>query len=826
MPHRLAPLAACLTLLWTAIALGQCEPGWAPGPGERAFGYPGARDGGFACAVEFDDGRGAALYLAGGFTQAGSADAMNIVRWDGLAWEPLGEGLDGSVAALAVYDDGTGPSLYAGGSFVRAGGQVVRSIARWDGAQWHALDGGVSGQVRSMAVFDPGDGPKLYVGGRFTTVGPGGALVTVDHLAQWDGDAWSPVADATFGGFGVGGSAFDLAVNTLAVYDDGSGASLFVGGTFAIAGGRGASRVARWDGRNWFDLGAGLTGSTPGTTYASSMAVHDDGDGPDLYVGGRFLEAGGVRVNHIARWDGAAWSALGTGVSAGAGSVPDVLALGSFQGPDGPELLVGGGFDRAGGATSRRLARWTDRWALLPQRLDDARDVVLGFVPTTVGGPERLVVAGGFDRIDRSSLGGVMAWDGASFSSLDGGFYARFVSGLTAVRLDSGPTIFGVAGFGGGSTEPKILVRWDGRAWIDLGAELTGVAHAMAWFDDGTGPALYVAGNILAFGRQDLGHIAKWDGSQWRGLGGGFDREAYALAVYDDGAGPALYAGGVFVSAGSVAAERIARWDGTDWSPLGTGLGGAPIAMEVADLGDGPALYAGGSFSTAGGAPASMIARWDGSSWSPLGGGIGGTAIGDLQWATLPAVGPVLVAAGNFSTAGGAPASRVASWDGSSWSPMGAGTTGFSFELAAYDDGRGEAIYLGGDFNSVDGVAARNIARWDGIGWEALGAGLNGSVAWMDAIDDDGAGGAAGVYVAGSFSEAGGRTVPSVARWRCQVPGCPADLDGDGELTIFDFLVFGSLFDRGDPAADFDGDGALTLFDFLAFQSAFDAGCP
>jgi len=56
-------------------------------------------------------------------------------------------------------------------------------------------------------------------------------------------------------------------------------------------------------------------------------------------------------------------------------------------------------------------------------------------------------------------------------------------------------------------------------------------------------------------------------------------------------------------------------------------------------------------------------------------------------------------------------------------------------------------------------------------------------------------------------------------------PGCRADLDGDGELTIFDFLEFQNLFDAGDPAADFDGDGELTLFDFLAFQNEFDAGC-
>ncbi len=54
---------------------------------------------------------------------------------------------------------------------------------------------------------------------------------------------------------------------------------------------------------------------------------------------------------------------------------------------------------------------------------------------------------------------------------------------------------------------------------------------------------------------------------------------------------------------------------------------------------------------------------------------------------------------------------------------------------------------------------------------------------------------------------------------------CVADLDGDGELTLFDFLAFQNLFDAGDLTADFDGDGELTLFDFLAFQNAFDLGC-
>src|SRR5690606_19621098 len=42
---------------------------------------------------------------------------------------------------------------------------------------------------------------------------------------------------------------------------------------------------------------------------------------------------------------------------------------------------------------------------------------------------------------------------------------------------------------------------------------------------------------------------------------------------------------------------------------------------------------------------------------------------------------------------------------------------------------------------------------------------------------------------------------------------CRADLDGDGELTFFDFLAFQNLFAAGDLRADFDGDGVLTFFD-------------
>ncbi len=55
---------------------------------------------------------------------------------------------------------------------------------------------------------------------------------------------------------------------------------------------------------------------------------------------------------------------------------------------------------------------------------------------------------------------------------------------------------------------------------------------------------------------------------------------------------------------------------------------------------------------------------------------------------------------------------------------------------------------------------------------------------------------------------------------------CPADFNGDAQLTVADFNAFQFAFTNGDPRADFSADGQLTVADFNAFQLAFVAGCP
>src|SRR5437764_10228245 len=88
----------------------------------------------------------------------------------------------------------------------------------------------------------------------------------------------------------------------MVVHNDGSGPALFVGGNFGTAGTGAASRVAKWNGSAWSNLGSGVNSTV------SAMTVFDDGSGAALYVGGSFSTAGGGAANRIAKGSGRSWS--------------------------------------------------------------------------------------------------------------------------------------------------------------------------------------------------------------------------------------------------------------------------------------------------------------------------------------------------------------------------------------------------------------------------------------------------------------------------------------------------------------------------------------
>ncbi|MCC5824215.1 MAG: dockerin type I domain-containing protein [Phycisphaerales bacterium] len=57
-------------------------------------------------------------------------------------------------------------------------------------------------------------------------------------------------------------------------------------------------------------------------------------------------------------------------------------------------------------------------------------------------------------------------------------------------------------------------------------------------------------------------------------------------------------------------------------------------------------------------------------------------------------------------------------------------------------------------------------------------------------------------------------------------PGCPVDLNGDGQVNFFDVSLFIAAFNAGDDLADWNNDGLINFFDIQLFINDFNAGCP
>jgi hypothetical protein len=165
---------------------------------------------------------GGTLYAGGDFGQAGGKSANCVAQWNGSSWSAPGSGMNGAVCALAV----SGSTLYAGGGFTKAGGNTANNIAQWNGSSWSALGSGLNNWVYALAV----SGTNLYAGGEFTTAtNNGGATVTINYIAQWNGNSWSAL-----------GSGMNGVVNALAV----SGNVLYAGGEFTTAGGKASGCAA------------------------------------------------------------------------------------------------------------------------------------------------------------------------------------------------------------------------------------------------------------------------------------------------------------------------------------------------------------------------------------------------------------------------------------------------------------------------------------------------------------------------------------------------------------------------------------------------------
>lgn len=271
------------------------------------------------------------------------------------------------------------------------------------------------------------------------------------------------------------------------------------------------------------------------------------------------------------------------------------------------------------------------------------------------------------------------------------------------------------------------------------------------------GEAVFVGGQFSTAGGVAATNIARLDRDTgtWSGLGAGLPFVNVSAIHYVSDT--EIYAAGVDFLVGT---PTVRRFDGASWTILGS-FSNSPFRNVVFDLDTLPNgdLIVGGGFSMVAGVTAENIARFDGTTWSPLGAGLPGEEIRVLH--QLPN-GDLLV---------GAQITQLTStgawtWDGTTWTPAFVGTTGQSIAVGSLVPlGNGEFLAGGGfDFPGL-GTTRDTVARWDGSDWRRLGSGIlrpqNSSFATLAVahLPD-------GSFLAGGFFPiAGGVTANNVARF-------------------------------------------------------------
>ncbi|MCG6963857.1 MAG: hypothetical protein LJE95_11375, partial [Acidobacteria bacterium] len=481
----------------------------------------------------------------------------------------------------------------------------------------------------------------------------------------------------------------------------------------------------------WSPLFAGPDFDGP----VSAFTVYDDGTGPSLYVAGYFTAVGDVPASGLARWDGSSWHVIPADIVTG-----QILAVAVFDDGTGPKLYAGGTFTAVEGVPANYIAVWDGTtWAPVGS---GANNEVYELTVFDDGSGEALYAGGFFSRMGELTVGKIARWDGTAWSAVGA------TTGFTKV---SAFLVFDGHLYAGGEASKGLVKYWDGSQWNQVGgwADLdNGRVAALGSFDSGNGPELYAGGQFTS-----PNHIARWTGSTWAEVGGGTDGNVNQLRVYDAGSGPMLYAGGSFGYAGGAVAANLAAWDGTYWRGVGGGVEGTVYALAEHD----GKLVVGGGLTWAGSQRAGSIALWNGWLWTvALAGPV--TGLSGTVYSLVPfddGSGPALYAGGLFDVAGGARAPKIARWNGSSWSAVGAGFDGQVHGLTVYDDGSGPALYVIGLEYVVRPSSRPLTKKWNGSAWVDLGAGLAGnsnSAALVGTPYDDGTG--EQLYVGGHFSEA------------------------------------------------------------------------
>jgi hypothetical protein len=838
---------------WIVIAVlsgsaaGQCDPVWLQSNQTVQVSSPIC-----GAAVWDSDGSGPVpevmLFTTRGFN-------ASTWTWDGEVMRNYNASLRGGEVRNVVS---TSHGVLATGTFTHNRVRAVRGIARWTGSSWEQFG----------TPLSPFWHPPVEYQGRILVVVSDSSNSTIK---QWDGQAW--VTFAACDGF-IGG-----------MYVDGVNLYTTTGGS--TIGGVPVAGCVQYDGQTWREINTGLESaarifglheqqpvaieyvtSTEGwlstwngerwirrawspTEVYQSVSFRDE-----IVVGGYF----GIDVwpqnelASVARLDGNRLVGLDGGF--------DSLDLDSDR-PVVPEaflvwrdrLYAGGDMRHVASGERIKLRAWDGHnW-----RPVVSESTMTGTIHALKASGDQLVACGAFRHLGAENADYIAAWDGFDWKRLGGGLDGPV---FALLPYDGGMIAVGDFATADGNSANRVAY-WDGEFWTSIGDGFDAPVRAAAFWRG----ELVVGGDFTRSGETMMRHLARWDGQRWHEVGGGLDGSVRAIVEFNG----ELCVGGSFQNSGGVHAPFLARWDGNAWSGFGT----QPNQSVLTLMEERGSLLVGGLFSFIDSLYSLGIARWTPSiGWESVGNNLGFSDVIERFQGSSVMGGYVPTNYGPFPAVRGIDTSLQMDFSTGGGEPTGVKA------MSEFQD----ALVVGGNFGRTpDGVYSAHFARWSpdpvpqiaqppqdtrflpgstvtlraapvrGFAERSGGVDYRWQRDGVNLIDGPGGASPGGGIVAGALgtltasrrlelrldnarpSDAGaytlvltnacGHAVSVSAALTVEPSPCPADLNADGFLDLFDYDLYITAFESGTAAADFNADGFADFFDYLDYVTAFEAGC-
>ena len=339
---------------------------------------------------------------------------------------------------------------------------------------WKQIGSDIDGEVTSDAA------------GWSLSLSKDGTIVAVGHpnnnqntgrtrIFRWDDTKWNQL------GSGIDGEVIgNQAGYSVSLSDDGT--TVAVGGPYGIGNDSGRTRIYRWGGTDWVQLGSGIDGNLWGENSGYSISLSDDGD--TIAVGSPGYNFGLTQIGRVRifRWGGTSWDKLGSDIDGEAAE------------------------DAAGQSVS-------------------------------LSGSGNTVAVGGTGGNQYTGRVRIFRWDGTSWNKLGSnidGDAAGDGGGHSVSLSDDGNTVAVGSPYNSQDTGRVRIFKLNGTNWAQLGSSIDGEAtgdwagFSVSLSDDGNTVAVASPFNNLSTGRT---RIFRWSGTSWNQLGSSIDGKAYNIAA-------------------------------------------------------------------------------------------------------------------------------------------------------------------------------------------------------------------------------------------------------------------------------------------------------